>query len=302
MIDVQCILINLSSCLTEFATAMLDMLRSLTPDAILIYENKLTSDFSQWSDQPMSLFTTAHFAESLENLPKCCTVFTLENDKSKVNQQCRFATIEDLISQIADEIVRQYRLKAKEYHKAGKLDKAEQQEEAVNRIYRELTRIHKKFTTNNTSEEILNTIEPSLVLLIPRSEDMNYIEKYFGDYFSSYHFFHNKNRCHQFIVEHENANDMFIIIHIRYEQTIVTSLRQFSNVKYVYYYGKAKETDEKIFQNQEDLHYRLTYDLIGYYGELGVKYQTNNQPKTARDIFLKGQKLCQFLSEHFFLN
>jgi hypothetical protein len=94
---------------------------------------------------------------------------------------------------------------------------------------------------------------------------------------------------------------MFVIIHTKYGQTIVNSFRQISNVKHVYSYGKPRKTDEKVYETQDGLYYRLTYDLIGYYAELGDRYQTNNQAQKARDIFIKGQRLCQFLSEHFFL-
>jgi len=285
--------------MTDFASAMLGTLCSLTSDTIHIYNDESTIDFSKWSNQPTLLFTTAQFAESLKNLPECFTVFTLENDKIKGNEEHHCATIVDLISQLADEIVRKYRLKAYEYHKTGELNKAQQQEEKANQIYRELITIHKKFTTNIISKKTLNTIEPSLILLIPNNEDMNCIEKYFGDFFSSYYFFHNQHKCHQYIVEHENNSDIFLIIHTDYQQSLMNNFDQFSNIKYVYYYGKLSDTKEKILN---DLYYQLTYDLIGYYAELGDEYKTNNQAKLARDSFFKGQKLCQFLSEHFFSN
>jgi len=286
--------------MTDFASSMLGTLCSLTSDTIHIYNDELTIDFSKWLDQSTLLFTTGQFAESLNNLPKDFTVFTLENDKSKIKNQHQCATIEDLISQLADEIVRKYRSEAYEYNKTGELNKAQQREEKANQIYCELIRIHKKFTVNIIPKKTLNTIEPSLILLIPNNEDMNSIKEYFRDFFSSYQFFHNEHTCHRHIVEHENSNDIFLIIHTNYQESNTNNFQQFSNIKYVYYYGKSKNIDEKIFQTQDDLYYYLTYDLIGYYRELGDIYQTNNQSKLARDIFLKGQKLCQFLSEHFF--
>jgi hypothetical protein len=216
-----------------------------------------------------------------------------------VNEQHQCATMEDLISQLADEIVRKYRLEVYEYTKTGELNKAKEREEKANQIYRELITIHQKFTANTTFKKTLDDIEPSLILLIPNNEDMNSIKNYFGDFFSSYHFFHNEHHCHQHIVEHEKSNDIFLIIHSHYQQSITHNFRQFSNVKYVYFYGKSINTKEKFFQNQKNLYYRLTYDLIGYYEELGAQYETDNQLEIARDIFLKGQKLCEFFSEKF---
>ena len=108
-----------------------------------------------------------------------------------------FGTIEDLISQLVDEIVHKYRLEANEYHKTGELHKAKQQEKKADQIYHELIRLHDKFTTNNSSKQVFNIIEPSLVLLVPNREDMNSIEQDFGDFFSSYHYFHDKGECHE---------------------------------------------------------------------------------------------------------
>ena len=119
-------------------------------------------------------------------------------------------------------------------------------------------------------------------------------------FFLSYRGFSNEHRCHKYVVQHENGNDVFVVIHTNYEHMIAENFRLFSNVKHVYYYGNYEITNEKVFRTQVDLCYRLTYDLIGYYGELGERYQNNSQPKLARDVFLKGQKLCQFLSEKFF--
>lgn len=294
------ILINLSSHMTAFASAMLVTLRSLTLDEIYVHNDEITLDFSKWSDQSILLFTTAQFAMSLKDLPKSFTVFILDTDDSKINEQYRYATIEDLISQLADEIVRKYRLDAYGYHKRDELTKAKELEDKANKIYRDLLEIQTKFTTNTILNKTSNDFKPSLILLIPNNEDITTIKNYFDDFFSSNYSFYNEHQCHQHIVEHENTDEVFLIILTDYQSSITTNFRQFSNVKYVYSYGKLKNKKERIFPIRDDLYYQLTLDLIRYYAELGDEYEMNNQRKIAREIFLKGQKLCQFLNENFF--
>ncbi|CAF2714007.1 unnamed protein product [Rotaria sp. Silwood2] len=93
---------------------------------------------------------------------------------------------------------------------------------------------------------------------------------------------------------------MFIIIYRNYEESIVECVRQFPNVKYVYYYEASKNKMDNMTTNRDDLRYRITSDLIDYYAKLGEKYQTNKKSKEARQIFLKAQKLCRLLSENYF--
>jgi hypothetical protein len=293
------ILINLSSYMTDFALAMLDKLRSLTSNEIDIRNDESIINFSKWPDQSTLLFTTAEFARSLNNLPSSFMVFILETDASKMNEQYRCATIEDLISRLADEIIRTYRSDAYGYHKIDELPKAKDLEAKANQIYHEIFIIQTKFTTKTLPRKISNHFEPSLISLVPHDEDINTIEDYFNDFFSSYYFFFNEHKCHQHIVEHEHTEEIFIIL-TDYQSSIADNFRQFSNVKHVYSYGKITNKNERIFSNRDDLYYQLTLDLIRYYAELGDEYEMNNQRKIARDIFLKGQKLCQFLNEKFF--
>ena len=294
--DIQFILVNLSSYMTDFSSAMLGTLCSLTSDVINIYNDEII-DLSKWSNQSILLFTTAQYAESLKNPSKNLIIFTLENDKTKIKDlQHQFTTIEDLINQLADEIIQKYRLEAHKYHKLDHSNTGQYLEDKANKIFRELINLHKKFTTKSIPSKIFDTIEPKLILLLPTNEDMKSVLEYFKEFFSSYLFFDNEHKCHRYIVEHENDCDIFLIIYTNSQQSITNNFQQFSNIKQIYLYGKSS----KIFQNQNDLYYRIIYDLIGYYAKLGDKYEMNNQTKLACQCFLKGQKLCQFLTEHFF--
>jgi hypothetical protein len=283
--------------MTEFASAVLKTLYSLASKHMLIINDESTIDFSQLSKKPTTIFTTAEFASSIEDLPKNFKMFLL--DKGNANtEKHRFATIDDLICRLADEIIQKYRLEANEN------TKVEEQDKLINQIYRELRQIHEKFMTNKSPMKISDSIAPILIWLITNTkdneEDTNYIEENFQNYFSSYLIFFSEDNFHDYIAK-ENTIDVFLIMYSNYPESIAKGSRQFSNVKYVYRYGKSKDDDDdKIILDRDNLRYCLTYDLIDYYGKLGEQYRTNNQSKKARDMFLKAQTLCQLLSINYF--
>jgi hypothetical protein len=287
--------------MTEFASAVLEVLRSFASKFILIMNDESTIDFSQWSKRPTIIFTTTQFASSIENLSKNFKIFLLDNGNKNIEQQ-RFGTIDDLICRLADEIIENYRLEANEYTEAGDIIKAKEQNEYAHRIYRELRQIDDKLRINQSPMKILD-ITPILIWLISNTrnteEDTDYIEENLGKYFSSYLIFFNEHDFHDCIAK--STNDMFLIIYSDYRESIAKGSRQFSNVKYVYRYGESKTEDDKIITNRDNLRYHLIYNLIDYYGKLGEQYRANNQKKQARDMFLKAQTLCQLLSTNFFM-
>ncbi len=289
--NISFILINLSEHMTEFASNILTILCSLASKFILIINDEPNIDLSQWSKKSITIFTTAQFAFSSKNLPKNFKMFLLDVDNNNIEQR-RFASIDDLISRLVDEIIDKYRLEAHEYSKIGDIKKAKEQNEQINQIYRELRQIHNKPMKTSDS------ITPILVWLISNTnnneQDTNYIKKNFGEYFSEYRIFFDESKFHEYIAEENEI--MFVIIYSKYRESIANDSRQFSNVKYVYRYGESTTKDKEIITNQDDLRYHLIYDLIDYYGKLGEQYRTNNKTKNAREMFIKAQTLCQFLS------
>jgi hypothetical protein len=277
--------------MTEFASNILTILCSLASKFILIINDEPNIDLSQWSKKSITIFTTAQFAFSSKNLPKNFKMFLLDVDNNNIEQR-RFASIDDLISRLVDEIIDKYRSEAYEYSKIGDIKKAKEQNEQVNQIYRELKQIHNKPMKTSDS------ITPILVWLISNTnnneQDTNYIKKNFGEYFSEYRIFFDESKFHEYIAEENEI--MFVIIYSKYRESIANDSRQFSNVKYVYRYGESTTKDKEIITNQDDLRYHLIYDLIDYYGKLGEQYRTNNKIKNAREMFIKAQTLCQFLS------
>jgi hypothetical protein len=166
--------------MTKYATAVLNILCSLTSKMVFIINNESTIDFSQWSKTPTSIFTTKQFAFSLKELPNDFNVFLLDHGNNNVDQQ-RFATIDDLIFRLADEIIRMYRLEATKSSTLGDSVKAQEHDEQANRIYRELRNIDLKLTTKILPVKASDSTAPILIWLFSpaeyNEEDPNYIER-----------------------------------------------------------------------------------------------------------------------------
>ncbi|CAF2099175.1 unnamed protein product [Rotaria magnacalcarata] len=284
--DVQFVVINLSSHLNDLTSALLATLFSLASDSIVIYQNETTLDFSQWSNKIILLFTTTQFAATLKNVPTCVTIYTLNSGDFNVEDPYQFATIQDLVNQLFDAIVQKYRLETCRYNQIGEPDKANEQEMKANKVEQEFKKVYEQMH-NNSSKKTSNNIPLTIIWLMPKVGDMESLKEAFGEYFSSYHLFFNEHTCHYYIVENEHRNDIFLIIDTSSEQSIANGFRQFSNVKKIYFYGQSTNSDEKTFHTRNDLYYRLAYDLIGHYGELGDNYQKNDQLKEARESFMK---------------
>ncbi|CAF4432505.1 unnamed protein product [Rotaria socialis] len=283
--DVQFVVINLSSHLNDLTSVLLATLFSLASDSIVIYQNETKLDFSQWPNKIILLFTTTQFAATLKNVPTCVTIYALNSDDCNFEDPYHFATIQDLVDQLSNAIVQKYRLETCRYNQIGEPDKAKEQEMKANRVEHEIKKVYEQMKENSPKKPLHN-IALTIIWLRPEVGDMESLKEVFGEYFSSYHSFFNQHTCHYYIVENEHRNDIFLIMNTSSEQSIANGFRQFSNVKNIYFYGQSTNSDEKTFDTRNDLYYRLTYDLIGHYGELGDNYQENDQLKEARDFFM----------------
>ena len=275
--------------MTDSASAMLSVLKSLTSETIYVCKDVTPSTVANRS---ILILTTEKYAKSLWDTSDSNRIWTLE---SAVGSK-----IENLLIQLADEIIHDYRSEALLHHKLNQVKQANQLEDKANQIHHKILLILKKVTTSTLSQQQLDSIDYSLVILTLNNNDIQTIKDDFQDFFLSYYFFSNKHPCHEHIVEHEQCAEIFLIILSDHSSTIVDQFHQFSNVKYVYYLGQTTDKGKRIFSNRKSLEYKLILDLLGYYAELGDRYQLNEQRQRAREVFLKGQRLSQFLCERFF--
>ena len=101
----QIVLIDISKHLNQLAAIMLKTLLSLTDYSILVLDYTLLVDLNKLPQKPTLIFVSSEFASTLENKPEHIkTVFTLEGDKSRVDQRTRFGSGLDLICQLVDEL------------------------------------------------------------------------------------------------------------------------------------------------------------------------------------------------------
>lgn len=299
--------------MSTFASAILNGLHSLTSNLISVKDNQSSIDFSELSTTASIIFTTTQINSSTKTVPRYCSIFLLddgnkdmENGDDKKNVQQRFGKIDDLICRLVDEVIRYYRTEANEYAKRQDFIKAKAISRKVNRIYRELSHINEKIKQNQPHLNKSDLMTPILVWLIPNTEQADQdnsidFEKNFKEYFASCSLYTDENELHFDLATNLNRNDAFLIIHTTYQESIATGISQLSNVKFVYRYGKSKnDSDNDAIDNQQDLLYRLTYDLMDYHTKKAEDYRDNKQLKEAHAMFVHAKNLCHFLSKNFF--
>ncbi|CAF4184048.1 unnamed protein product [Rotaria sp. Silwood2] len=228
------------------------------------------------------------------------TVFILEDDKNKVDHRERFATDEDIICQLADEIYRCYEKEAREYSQSGDPSRAKIKEEQANRIHIELKKIHQRlFARNITIDTPICTIT-TLVWLKSKLQDDIEVEKVknlFSKVVSSFLVFDSLGDCRKDLLGHEVIGNIFLIIDAEYGSSVVVDFQQLPNVKVVGRYGQSSLENETVIDNYDDLCSRLTHDLIAHYNRLGTNCSNKHDAKTAKDMFMKAHKLCTIDSE-----
>ena len=276
---------------------MLDTLRSTTKDSILNFENGSDFDFGKLPKKTTVLFVSSEFAATMTNKPEQVeTIFILEDDKSRVDHRERFATGEDLIFQLADEIFRCYEREARAYSKAGDVLTAKKKEEQANRIHSELKKTHKKVSTDDrTTDEPTCTTTRVIWLKSKLQHDIEVekVKNLFSEVVSSFAVFDSPSDCRKNLFEHEVVENIFLIIDADYEDSVVVDFQQRPNVKVVSRFGQSSPENGRVIANYYDLCSRLTYELLAHYNKLGTEYSARQDPKTAKDMFNKAYKLCQ---------
>lgn len=276
---------------------MLDSLRSMAKDSILNFENGSDFDFGKLPQRTTVLFVSSAFAATMTTKPEQVeTVFILEDDKSRVDHRERFATGEDLIFQLADEIFRCYEKEARAYSDAGDVLAAEIKEEQANRIHSELKKTHTKVSAHDITTDTLTCTTTRAIWLkskLRHDIEVEKVKNLFSEIVSSFAVFDSPSDCRKNLFEYEVVENIFLIIDTDYEDSVVVDFQQRPNVKMVSRFGQSSPENGKVIDNYYDLCSRLTYDLLAHYNKLGTEYSARQDPKTAKDMFKKAHKLCQ---------
>jgi hypothetical protein len=247
------------------------------------------------------LFVSSEFATAMESKPEQTkAIFILEDDNTKVDHRERFATGEDLIFQLTDELYRCYKKEANDYLIVGNTAMAEIQEKQASRIHSELKTAHQNYFASKNSSTASICTTTTLVWLKSKSKndtEVREMQNLICKVVSSFQAFASHASCQTYLLDHKTAGTVFLIISTDYEDSIVADLQQLPNVKFVYRYGQPSMKNESVISNYDYLRFRLIYDLIGHYKELGTNCKTIQDIKTAKDMFMKAHELCNILAE-----
>jgi len=129
---------------------MLNRLRSLVKDSIIINDHASFIDLKKLPNKITLFFVSSEFAATMKDKPEQTeAIFILESDKNQVDHRKQFDTGEDLIFQLADEIYRCYKKEASELLQSGDSSIAKEKEDLANRIHGELKKAYKSVCTGN---------------------------------------------------------------------------------------------------------------------------------------------------------
>jgi hypothetical protein len=284
--------------LSEVASAMLECLCSLAENSILIFDGRSPVNLDLLPRKSTLLFVSSEYAATLDSKPEQIkAIFILENDKSRADCRERFATGEQFIFHLADELYRCYQIEINEFLTVGDTSTAEIKENQANKIHVELKKAYKSiFRDNNATNTSIDTTT-NIVWLRSRSDDHNEVkilENLLSDIVSSFQSFDNNIDCDNYI---QKCGTVFLIIDTDHCNTAAIDSHRFPNVQVVYRYGKASSENETMIDTYDDLCFHILSDLAIHYDKLGSLCSTREDPKTARDMFMKVSKLYTILAE-----
>jgi len=272
---------------------MLDALRSLTNDSILIHNNYSEIDFDTMINKIIVIFTHSQLMSSMKKIHSQLThYFILEDNNNEVDQPRRFNNSEDLIFQLADELYRYYKWEANEDFRSADNDKQKEKEEVANTIHKQLKKVHQIFSENPRPP--ISTIT-TLVWLKSHQDNDNDIKKIqnlFKNIVSSFPVFVYEQECYVDVCTTQYDNSVFLIIDNDYQDISVVGFQQLENVKKIYRYDQTSSDG-----NGETLSLKLIYDLIYHYNQLGNEFQDRNDSNNAKDMFLKARDLCELINK-----
>ncbi|CAF1123993.1 unnamed protein product [Adineta steineri] len=291
---VQFILIDLSKRLTPLASAMLNTLRLLTNDLILIYDNISEIDFDTISNKTLLFFISSQANSTMDKSSIQVTkLFILEEHEEIADQQERFASSEDLMFQLSDELCRHCLLEAKQDIQSNDKFLAQEKEQLINKIHNQLKKVYEEFsTTDNDNKTLIRIRAPTIIVLKSHQNENNSMErlKNLLKDIVTFTIFDDQEKFYLHMRTNEKDNEVFLIIDNEYAEFSTIGFEFFPNVKKVYRSSSTNNT-------RDNLSFELLHDLIAHYSKLGSEYDINGDVKKAKEMFLKAHELCECLGE-----
>ncbi|UJR24514.1 hypothetical protein I4U23_005889 [Adineta vaga] len=298
--NTQFILLGLSKRMSQLAQAMFKALHSLTNETILIYENPSEISFSTIGNKTLMIFTDNRVNSSMLTKPNITMkLFILETNDSKVNNEDRFGSDEDLMFQLSDELYRCYQWEANEDWRDDQEIISKQKEEIAKNIHEQLTKVYENFPETNLNDQLpLSTITRIVYLKRQQNDNNNRFDKLKNlckDLVTSCTSFDDPEECWFDMLAHEEDKTIFLLINKDYSDNDIVSLLANSSLAKVYRYSPIQTTTSG--KSRDKTSFDLIYDLLEHYSKLGSAFQSRKDPKTAKEMFTKAQRLCKCLAE-----
>jgi hypothetical protein len=276
---------------------MLNVLQSLTKDSILIVNNYSEINFSQMEDKSIFIFTNSKIYSSMkkEIHQKAISVSILDEDGNSTDQLGHYNDSKDFIFQLSDELLECYTREVKDHLRSDEICQATQKKELVNRIPKELKKVHRTFSQNDQTSICTETTIIWLKFNNNNDQIIIETENSFKNIVSSFMIFDDCEECFGHLCTDGLNHSVFLIIDNNYQEKSLATLQTLNNIKKMFRYNQLPSTKEIKNDDQNNVCVRLTFDLIGHYNQLAKQCEENKDSDNAKKMFSKARLLCELL-------
>ncbi|CAF0800693.1 unnamed protein product [Didymodactylos carnosus] len=226
---------------------------------------------------------------------------TEPNSNSKV--ELKFSSVNDLLSELVDQLANEYLEKAEFLEKKGEINLANEKHDIGQKIY-EIWMNHDVQPSEYKPSQCATMGQLSFLLFQTNAADQALIIKEKFELATGTILFStsSENRCLEYLQLNATKNFLIIVCGNDLPETISNFARHFPQIYAIYPFGvnNVLGTSEKIrgvFKNENNLFYQLTNDIIDYYTHEADVYMRLAQHKLSGDKYQEAFKWATILDQ-----
>ena len=275
--------------LSPLAFKMLNTLKSLVTDSMLIVKNFREVNFEAISAKKIYIFTNSEMYPSVQKKTKADLIYILEKENNRIVQEQHYNDSEDLINELADELYRCYISEIEDDRKSDETILLKEKEEIANEIPKKIKELYQ------TTIQTLICPDTTIIWLGFCDEDneiIKTIKRLLEENDLSFLNFNNPECCYYYTCGEGSNHSLYLIIDDRYDDRSITTLLTLKNIKKIYRYN----TSLPVYYG-DNVFSRLICDLITHYNDLANQYQNNCDSDQVQRMLQKANNLCELYSQ-----
>lgn len=148
----------------------------------------------------------------------------------------------------------------------------------INPIHKQLKEIYRTFSRNNQTSISIKTTIIWFKFNDNNDKIITNTQKLFENLVSSFLIFDDCEECYSHICMDGFNHSVFLIIDDNYQERSIATLQTLNNIKQFYR------------SNQSGVRFKLTYDLVSHYNQLGNQCEDNKDFENAKKKLFKSSR------------